>query len=64
MVVRIDICEREGTINKERKMNEQEKEVRFENAVNRLDKLFLTSFMTQEDYDFLYAELKKKFGFR
>lgn len=42
-------------------MSEQDKEIRFENAVNRLDKKFVTSLMTQEDYDFLYAELKKKF---
>lgn len=45
-------------------MSEQDKEIRFENAVNRLDKLFMKSEMNQEEYDFLYAELKKKFGFR
>jgi hypothetical protein len=44
------------------KMSDLErKEINFENAVNRLDKRFMTSLMTQEDYDFLYAELKKKF---
>jgi hypothetical protein len=45
-------------------MNEQEKEIRFENAVNRLDERFMANEMGQEDYDFLYAELKKKFGFK
>ena len=45
-------------------MSEQEKEVRFEKAVDRLDERFMENEMTQEDYDFLYSELKKKFGFR
>ncbi|MEI7674545.1 MAG: hypothetical protein WCI60_02310 [bacterium] len=42
-------------------MSEQEKEVRFENAVNRLDERFMANEMNQEDYDFLYEQLKKKF---
>ena len=45
-------------------MSEQEKEVRFENAVNRLDERFMANEMGPEDYAFLYAELKKKFGFK
>ena len=45
----------------EKELVEWRNEVRFLNAVNRLDKRFMTSLMTQEDYDFLYAELKKKF---
>ena len=60
MFIRIIKYEKETT-NKERKMNEQEKEVRFENAVNRLDERFMANEMNQEDYDFLYEQLKKKF---
>lgn len=44
-------------------MNEQNKEVRFEKAVDRLDKRFMASEMSQEEYDFLYQELKKKFEY-
>jgi len=51
------------------KMNEQQEkelaewrnEVRFLNAVNRLDERFMANEMNQEDYDFLYEQLKKKF---
>jgi len=42
-------------------MSEQEKEVRFENAVNRLDERFMANEMEQEEYEFLYQELVKKF---
>lgn len=42
-------------------MSEQEKEVRFEKAVDRLDEKFMANEMNQEDYDFLYEQLKKKF---
>lgn len=42
-------------------MSEQEKEVRFEKAVDRLDEKFMSNEIRQEDYDFLYQELKKKF---
>lgn len=45
-------------------MSENEKEIRFENAVNRLDKKFMTTEMTQDEYDFLYSELKKIFEFK
>ena len=44
-----------------KKMSEQEKEVRFEKAVDRLDEKFMANEMNQEDYDFLYEQLKKKF---
>lgn len=46
------------------KMSEQEKEVRFEKAVDRLDEkfaLYSVNEMTQEEYDWLYKELVKKF---
>lgn len=43
------------------KMSEQEKEVRFEKAVDRLDERFMANEMEQEEYDFLYQELVKKF---
>lgn len=42
-------------------MSEQEKEVRFEKAVDRLDERFMANEMEQEEYDFLYQELVKKF---
>jgi len=42
-------------------MNEQEKEVRFEKAVDRLDDKLMANEIRQEDYDFLYRELVKKF---
>ena len=46
-------------------MSEQERnEIQFERAVDRLDKLFATSPMRQDEYDLLYKELKEKFGFR
>jgi len=60
MFVRIIKYEKETT-NKGDEMSEQEKEVRFENAVNRLDERFMANEMNQEDYDFLYEQLKKKF---
>ena len=47
----------------EKEMNEQNNEVRFENAVNRLDERFMANEMEQEEYDFLYQELVKKFGY-
>jgi hypothetical protein len=51
------------------KMNEQQEkelaewrnEVRFLNAVIRLEERFMANEMNQEDYDFLYEQLKKKF---
>ena len=43
------------------KMSEQEKEVRSEKAVDRLDERFMANEMEQEEYDFLYQELVKKF---
>jgi uncharacterized membrane protein len=58
--IRIIKYEKETT-NKGDEMSEQEKEVRFENAVNRLDERFMANEMNQEDYDFLYEQLKKKF---
>jgi hypothetical protein len=60
MFVRIIKYEKDTT-NKGDEMSEQEKEVRFENAVNRLDERFMANEMNQEDYDFLYEQLKKKF---
>jgi hypothetical protein len=48
----------------EKELAEWRSEVRFLNAVNRLDERFMANEMGQEDYDFLYAELKKKFGFK
>jgi Zn-dependent oligopeptidase len=68
MSIRIIKYEKETT-NKEKKMNEQQEkelaewrnEVRFLNAVNRLDERFMANEMNQEDYDFLYEQLKKKF---
>ena len=48
---------------KEKEMNEQKNEVRFENAVNRLDERFMANEIEQEEYDFLYQELVKKFGY-
>jgi len=42
-------------------MSEQEKEVRFEKAVDRLDDKLMANEIRQEDYDFLYQELVKKF---
>jgi uncharacterized membrane protein len=58
--IRIIKYEKETT-NKGDEMSEQEKEVRFENAVNRLNERFMANEMNQEDYDFLYEQLKKKF---
>jgi len=60
MFVRIIKYEKETT-NKGDEMSEQDKEIRFENAVNRLDERFMANEMNQEDYDFLYEQLKKKF---
>jgi len=60
MFIRIILHGKEVT-NKERKMSEQEKEVRFEKAVDRLDEKFMANEIRQEDYDFLYRELVKKF---
>lgn len=60
MFVRIIKHEKETT-NKGDEMSEQEKEVRFEKAVDRLDEKFMANEIRQEDYDFLYRELVKKF---
>jgi hypothetical protein len=60
MFVRIIKYEKETT-NKGDEMSEQEKEVRFEKAVDRLDDKLMANEIRQEDYDFLYRELVKKF---
>jgi hypothetical protein len=60
MFVRIIKYEKDTT-NKGDEMSEQEKEVRFEKAVNRLDDKLMANEIRQEDYDFLYRELVKKF---
>jgi hypothetical protein len=48
----------------EKELAEWRNEVRFLNAVHRLDDRLMANEMGQEDYVFLYAELKKKFGFK
>jgi hypothetical protein len=60
MFVRIINYEKDTT-NKGDEMSEQEKEVRFEKAVDRLDDKLMANEIRQEDYDFLYRELVKKF---
>jgi|LakMenE18May11ns_1017448.scaffolds.fasta_scaffold8067933_1 hypothetical protein len=60
MFVRIIKYEKDTT-NKGDEMSEQEKEVRFEKAVDRLDDKLMANEIRQEDYDFLYRELVKKF---
>jgi hypothetical protein len=60
MSIRIIKYEKETT-NKGDEMSEQEKEVRFEKAVDRLDDKLMANEIRQEDYDFLYRELVKKF---
>jgi hypothetical protein len=51
-------------VNKEIKMSEQEKEIQFERAVDKLDRTFMKSDMREEEYYLLYKQLKEKFGFR
>jgi hypothetical protein len=60
MFVRIIKYEKDTT-NKGDEMSEQEKEVRFEKAVDRFDDKLMANEIRQEDYDFLYRELVKKF---